>query len=195
MSQPVPQALISRNPVDWLRVFGPGAVIASLTIGTGELIFSSRGGVIFGYAILLPFLLICLLKWTLAYSAARHMVISGVHPFERWMELPIGPRGSLTVLFFLLAAAFIPVWASFHSSVLGDLLAGITGTRQYLGGATIHLWGAALLVGVLALALAGGYTALEKIQLAIVTLMLVAVVATLIAFRPDWLELDRKSVV
>lgn len=189
MSTPIPQALISRNPADWLRVFGPGAVIASLTIGTGELIFSSRGGVIFGYAILLPFLLICLLKWTLAYSAARHMVISGVHPFERWMELPFGPRGSLTVLFFLLAAAFIPVWAGFHASVLGDLLAGLTRTKQYLGGATIHLWGALLLVGVLALALAGGYAALEKIQLAIVTLMLIAVVATLIVFRPDWLEL------
>ena len=88
---PIPHALISRNPLEWLRVFGPGAVIASLTIGTGELIFSSRGGVIFGYAILFPFLLICLFKWTLAYSAARHMVIAGVHPFERWMELPVGP--------------------------------------------------------------------------------------------------------
>src|SRR3972149_11115010 len=104
MPAPVlPRALVSRNPLEWLRVFGPGAVIASLTIGTGELIFSSRGGVIFGDAILFPFLLICLFKWTLAYSAARHMVIAGVHPFERWMELPVGPRGWLTVLFSLLA--------------------------------------------------------------------------------------------
>jgi hypothetical protein len=189
MPTPIPRALVSQNPLEWLRVFGPGAVIASLTIGTGELIFSSRGGAIFGYSILFPFLLICLLKWTLAYSAARHMVISGAHPFERWMDLPIGPRGWMTILFFLLAAALIPVWVSFHSSVLGDLLAGLTGTKQYLGGATIHLWGAGLLVGVLALALAGGYAALEKIQLVIVTAMLVAVVATLILFQPDWLEL------
>jgi hypothetical protein len=169
-------------------VFGPGAIIASLTIGTGELIFSSRGGVIFGYNILFLFTLICLLKWTLAYSAARHMVISGAHPLERWMDLPFGPRGWLTVLFFLLAAAFIPVWVSFHSSVLGDLLAALTGTKLYLGGATIHLWGSALLIGVFLLAMAGGYAALEKIQLVIVASMLVAVVVALVLFNPDWLE-------
>ena len=192
---PVPRALISRNPLDWLRVFGPGAIIASLTIGTGELIFSTRGGVIFGYPILFPFLLICVLKWTLAYSAARHMVLAGVHPLQRWMDVPFGPRGWLTILFFLLGAAFIPVWVSFHSSILGELLAMLTGTRQYLGGATMHLWGSGVLLSVFALAIAGGYAALEKTQLVIIAGMLVAVIATLIWFGPDWLELLRGFVV
>jgi hypothetical protein len=195
MPSPVPSALISRNPLDWLRVFGPGAIIASLTIGTGELIFSSRGGVIFGYGILFPFLMICVLKWTLAYSAARHMLIAGVHPFERWMDLPVGPRGWLTILFFLLAAAFIPVWMSFHASVLGDLIAYLTDTKQYLGGATIHLWGAGLLIGIFVFALLGGYAALEKTQIVIVTAMLVAVIITLIIFGPDWSEFLRGFVV
>ena len=35
-----------------LRVFGPGAIIASVTVGTGETIFSPRLGAIFGYAML-----------------------------------------------------------------------------------------------------------------------------------------------
>ncbi|MEX2168658.1 MAG: Nramp family divalent metal transporter [Pirellulales bacterium] len=195
MTTPVPRALVSRNPLQWLRVFGPGAIIASLTIGTGELIFSSRGGVIFGYAILFPFLLVCILKWTLAYSAARHMVLSGAHPFQRWMDLPVGPRGWLTLLFFVLAAAFIPVWVSFHASVLGDLLAGLTGTKRHLGGATIHLWGAGLLIAIVAFALAGGYAALEKTQIVIVALMLVAVIITLLLFGPEWLEMLRGFVV
>lgn len=43
-------------------MFGPGAIIASLTIGTGELIFSSRGGALFGYRTLCLFLVILLLK-------------------------------------------------------------------------------------------------------------------------------------
>ena len=36
----------------WLAVFGPGAIIASLTIGTGELVFSSRAGALFGMDVL-----------------------------------------------------------------------------------------------------------------------------------------------
>jgi Mn2+/Fe2+ NRAMP family transporter len=195
MSTPLPRALVSRNPLAWMRVFGPGAIIASLTIGTGELIFSSRGGVIFGYAILFPILLICLLKWTLAYSAARHMVVAGVHPLESWMALPIGPRGWLPLLLVLLAATLIPVWISFHASVLGDLLAGLTGTKHHLGGATIHLWGSAVLVAIVALSLAGGYAALETIQLVIVGIMLAAVILALILFQPDWWEFLRSFVV
>ena len=191
MHSPVPSSLISRNPLQWLRIFGPGAVIASLTIGTGELIFSSRGGVIFGYSILFPFLIICVLKWTLVYSAARHMVLTGMHPMESWTALPIGPRGWLTVLFFILGITFIPVWVSFHASVLGDFFASLTGTKQYLGGATIHLWGSALLIGTLALALAGGYSALEKTQLVIITGMLASVMVTLFLFGPDWMDLLR----
>jgi Mn2+/Fe2+ NRAMP family transporter len=185
---PIPRALASSNPLAWVQVFGPGAIIASLTIGTGELIFSARGGVIFGYNILFLFTLICLLKWTLAYSAARHMVISGAHPLGRWMDLPIGPHGWLTLLFLLLALALIPVWVSFHASVLGDLVAGLTGTKRELGGATIHLWGAGLLVAVLLLALTGGYSALERVQLLVIATMLLAVIIALVLLRPDWLE-------
>jgi len=39
--------MLSGNPLSWLAVFGPGAVIASLTIGTGgiDLLFPRRGAV------------------------------------------------------------------------------------------------------------------------------------------------------
>ena len=84
----LPLALQSRNPLAWLTVFGPGAVIASLTIGSGELIFSSRGGALFGYRLLWFFLLVLLLKWALVFVTARHMVLRGAHPFQCWMELP-----------------------------------------------------------------------------------------------------------
>jgi len=36
--------LVARHPLSWLAVFGPGAIVASLTIGTGELVFSARAG-------------------------------------------------------------------------------------------------------------------------------------------------------
>ncbi len=87
-----PAALIRRNPLQWIRFFGPGAIIASITVGSGETLFASRGGSIFGYEILWIFLWIALLKWVLVYGSVRHIILSGGHPFERWTEMR-GPRG------------------------------------------------------------------------------------------------------
>ena len=60
----------------------PGAIIASLTIGTGELIFSTRGGSLFGYRVRYLFVLISFLKWGLVLATLRHMVLTGVHPYK-----------------------------------------------------------------------------------------------------------------
>ena len=77
-----PRALISGNPLRWLRFFGPGAIIASLNLGSGETLFSSRGGAIFGYRILWVFLIVALMKLVWTYSSMRHMILSGAHPFD-----------------------------------------------------------------------------------------------------------------
>jgi len=177
----------------WLALFGPGAVIASLTIGTGELIFSSRGGAIFGYRILFLFLIISILKWGLVMGTARHMVLSGVHPLRRWMELP-GPRGWLPVVLFMLAAGAIPVWVSFHAGVIGNLLGHLTNTHQANGIADL-LWGIGVLCGVLLLASCGGYSLLERIQLLVVVGMLVSVVVSLFFYNPNWASLISGALI
>lgn len=165
----------------WLAVFGPGAIIASLTIGSGELVFSSRGGALFGYHIMSVFLMVCVLKWALVFATARHLVLTGAHPFQRWMELP-GPRGWLPIVFLLLAIPAFPIFVSFHSGTVGTLLAALMG-GSYLG------WGIAILVIVGALTLLGGYKFLETIQLWVVALMLVATVLALFFIQPDWLSM------
>ena len=48
------------------------------------------------------------------------------------------------------------------------------------------MWGLAILTVVVVLAVTGGYRALERIQLVVVVLMLVAVTLALIIFQPDW---------
>lgn len=173
---------------DWLRVIGPGAVIASLTIGSGELIFSSRGGSIFGYDLLWFFLAVLALKWSLVYTSARHMVLTGAHPFQRWIELP-GPRGWLLVVLLLLALVAFPIWVSFHAATIGGLLNWLCGTESAFGGHAHYLWGAAILFAVLGLVLAGGYATLERTQLVIVGLMLAAVLWVLLRLAPPWADL------
>ena len=92
--------LFFEAPLAWLALFGPGAIIASLTIGTGELIFSTRGGALFGYRVLFLFVLISILKWGMVVAMARHMVLTGVHPYQRFLALP-GPRGWFLTLILL----------------------------------------------------------------------------------------------
>jgi len=185
---------LPRRPLGWLKVFGPGAIIASLTIGTGELIFSSRGGALFGYRILFLFVVISLLKWALVVALSRHMVLTGVHPYRRMLDLP-GPRGWLTLALLLIAAVCLPIWISFHSGVLGNLLAWMTGTSEMLGGGIDYLWGTGILAVVVVITALRGYSTLERIQLVIVAAMLLSAGATLVLYRPDWLELLKGALV
>jgi hypothetical protein len=177
-------ALTSRNPASWLTIFGPGAIIASLTIGSGELIFSSRGGALFGYQLLSLFLVVCVFKWALVFATARHMVLTGAHPFQRWMDLP-GPRGWLPLAFLLLAIVSFPIWVSFHAGTLGTLASGLL-HPQSTGTGTHLLWGMVILIVVVGLAFTGGYKRLEKLQLLFVLLMLLAVTVSLFLVHPDW---------
>jgi Mn2+/Fe2+ NRAMP family transporter len=174
----------ARNPAGWLALFGPGAIIASLTIGAGELIFSTRGGALFGYRLLGLFLLICLLKWALVFATARHIVLSGAHPFQRWMHLP-GPTGWLPMAFLLLAGLSFPVWVGFHAGTVGTLLAALTDTQAALRGASHFAWGLVVLAAVQLLVWTGSYRRLERLQLLIVAAMLACVSVSLILLRPD----------
>jgi hypothetical protein len=180
--------LLARNPVRWLAVFGPGAVLASLTIGVGELVFSTRAGALFGYRLLWLFVLVLALKWLLVFGSARHMVLSGAHPFQRWLELP-GPRGWFPLAFFLVALPCFPIWVCFHAGTLGTLCSALTGTAGAAHGGAHLLWGAGLLGGTLLLSAMGGYQALERIQLIIVMIMLGAVVVAVFFMQTDWAAL------
>jgi Mn2+/Fe2+ NRAMP family transporter len=55
-------------------------IIASVTIGSGELVWASRSGAIFGYQLLWCFLLAGVFKGVQVYVAARHMTLTGEHP-------------------------------------------------------------------------------------------------------------------
>ena len=127
---PAPSALRSRNPLNWLRFFGPGAIIASVTIGSGELVFPSRGGSIFGYHLLWIFPVCALLKWVMTYSGMRHMILSGAHPLERWNCIP-GPRGWLHLFILIIAMVFFPLSYGFLAGVLGTICMTIFGYKDW----------------------------------------------------------------
>jgi hypothetical protein len=177
-----------------LTVFGPGAVIASITLGSGELIFSSRGGALFGYRILFLFVLISFLKWGLVFAMSRHMILSGVHPYTRMMELP-GPRGWFPLMLIIIGSVTAPVWAGFFPGILGNFTSWVTGMQGQLNGAIDYVLGLPFLAGIVTLSLTGGYKALERVQMAIVAAMMVCATVSLILYKPDWLALLEGAVI
>ncbi|MBM3824169.1 MAG: divalent metal cation transporter [Verrucomicrobia bacterium] len=169
----------------WWTWVGPGAIVASLTIGAGELIFSTTAGALFRYDILWFFLLTLVAKWVLVVATARSFVLTGVHPLERWRALP-GPPGWLLWIFLLLAVACFPVWVGFHAGTVGSLIAHVTGTSGAIHHAAHYVWGMLALALTMGLVFKGGYAVLERIQLAVVGLMLVLVLISLFLIHPDW---------
>lgn len=170
----------------WVTVFGPGAIVASLTIGTGELLFSARAGSLFRYDILWLFLATCILKWALVFCTGRHLVLSGGHPLQRYCELP-GPRAWFPILLLIFGVSTFPVWNAFLSGVLGTL--GQNLAQNYDVAIDSHVFAAAAIVIITAAWLTGGYDRVERVQVVIVVTMLVAVSISVIMLNPDWVAI------
>ncbi len=182
-----PRALIRANPLLWLRFFGPGAIVASLTLGSGETLFASRGGTIFGYRILWVFLLVALMKWVLAYSGMRHMILSGGHPLYRW-SLISGPRGWFTLFMIVILLICQPIWASFLMGILGTVCTWVFGVGD------LYLWATVCGVAALVMLMLGGYDFLEKAQMVILGVMGTCIVVALFYVGPDWLAVAKGAV-
>src|SRR3972149_864102 len=102
LSEPMPEGPIVYPPLPpdpeprlwWhsLKSFGAGAIVASVTIGSGETLFASRSGALFGYTLIWCFVIGAVMKGVQVYSATRYMVLTGEHPMTHWAHLP-GPKG------------------------------------------------------------------------------------------------------
>src|SRR4030095_4012562 len=90
-----------------LRVFGPGAIIASVTVGTGETVFAPRVGAAFGYALLWVVLAAVFFKAVPLVTGRRHLVLTGEHPLRAWSRIP-GPRAWASKLIGAVSVAAFP---------------------------------------------------------------------------------------
>ncbi len=181
-------AIRSRKMIDMLKFFGPGAIMASLTIGSGETFFASRGGAIFGYAILWAFTLGTIMKGIATYTAMRYITLTGEHPMDRWAHFP-GPKGWFPFLIGALSIACFPFWLSFLPSLLGTL------TNWMFGFGDHRVWGTFFIALAIALTIMGGYDVLEKAQTIIVALLIISILFSVFYFQPDWLAVLKGSFI
>ncbi|MEP0844566.1 MAG: Nramp family divalent metal transporter, partial [Phycisphaerae bacterium] len=170
-----------------MRCFGPGAIVAAVSIGSGETLFASRSGALFGYG-LIWFIVICVAcKLVQVYGGARYMVLAGEHPMQAWARLP-GPRAWFPVILGVLSVLCFPFWMGGLAKILGtaaNWIIGIhpTDPRQEVYAA---LFGTGTLVLVVGLTLWQSYAVLEKAQTIIVAVLLASILAAVAAAPVDW---------
>ncbi len=186
-----PLDLQSGSPLKLLKFFGPGAIVASVTIGSGETFFASRGGAIFGYGLIWCAILIPFLKGFQTYSGARYMVLTGEHPLRRWGQMP-GPRGWFPFVMGALTIFSMPFWYAILSEMAGNIAAWSMGYPQSPESDFKNysvLLGCVILVFAAIIIFLSSYRGLELAQMSFIVMLLACILVSAASCRPDWLEL------
>jgi hypothetical protein len=163
-----------------LAFFGPGAIVASLTIGSGETVFATRVGAVFGYAVLWTAFITLIAKGALVYASNHYITVTGEHPMSRFARIFPGPRGWFPILLLITVVLSFPSFSSGLSIALGTYI-------QQAGFGNAQVWAVVLLLVAAALSYLGGYGPLEKVQIGVVVLLVVLVILAMFVSRPDWL--------
>ncbi len=166
-----------------LAFTGPGMILASVTIGNGEVFSASRGGAVFGMTILWTFVLCAIMKASIVYSGARYITLTGEHPFQRWAQIIPGPRNWLALVLGVLAVICFPSWAVAFLQALGQWSNWTFGTDV-----DPKLWGVAWGLVAFATVFLGSFKVVENFQTVVVGLMVLFSFVALFVSNPPWVE-------
>lgn len=149
ISFPEPDKVLKEKPsikkyVKYLAFFGPGAIVASLTVGQGQLILGPQIGAWAGFA-LLWLITINVGSYIIAYISCRFTMLSGIGIMDLFAIKT--RKGWLNWLFIIIMIVFIPVFTATIMTSLGQTLQWIFGFGHYL------IWGVGfcLLAGFMAI--------------------------------------------
>ena len=199
---PLPPDLERMSLMTLVKYFGPGAIMASITIGSGETVFASRGGAVFGFSILWLFLIGGIAKGLQVYAGARHITLTGQHPLASWNNVK-GLRVWFPLLLAAISVLCFPLWLGGLPKMLGTLVNWIVGVAEGAEGSVVRdqydfmvkMWGTGFVVVAVAITLLQTYALLEKVQGVIVGLLLASILAATVAASPDLLAVFLGSVV
>ena len=176
---PEPEEVLIEKPslkkyLRYLMFFGPGAIIASVTIGQGQLILGPQLGAWAGPR-LLWLITINIGSYIIAYLSCRYTMITGLNMMDVFSTKL---KGILNIIFILIMLIFVPIFAATIITSLGQSLAWIFGFGDYL------IWGISFALLAAVLAVAGRYRLLEYTQLIFVFILAVGAIVS-VAMIPN----------
>jgi len=142
--------------VSFLKLAGPGLIVAATGIGSGDVVSATVGGANYGVVLLWGIALGAFFKFVLSEGIARWQLATGTTALEGWAEhLPAW------VKFYF--GAYLVFWTVAVSAALTNATG--LGISNLTGGAISQPWGAVLhsLVGFTFVWL-GGYSAFERLM-------------------------------
>jgi Mn2+/Fe2+ NRAMP family transporter len=160
-----------------LKLIGPGIILAAAAIGSGELILTPRAGALFGLSIAWIIIVSVIYKLFLTLGLARYTIATGEDIFVGFSHLP-GPR-------------YWFVWIMGVIYLVGAV--GYSGISLACGSALYALfpslsmvqWAVFVVVLAYVLLLSGSYEPVEKAAFILSIVLIVGVLYSLSALRPD----------
>ncbi len=180
-----PEDLKRGSALGMFKYLGPGLIMASASIGSGEIFFASRGGAVFGYALLWTFLAAAILKGVAVYSGTRYITLTGESPFARFGQIIPGPKNWFPVLLGILAVISFPSWAGGFANFLGQWSVWTFGFGDE------QIWASVWIVLAFSTLFFAGYTYVEKFQTGVVLLLILFVFVAVIVSNPNYFEVLR----
>jgi hypothetical protein len=164
----------------YLKYFDPGAIIACMTIGAGDVVLAPRIGAwaIPAYSILWILTFAMVTKGLTAYMATRYSLLSGEHIMTYFAR--IRPRGWINVFSLILGFALLPFMIAAFLTILGNVVSTFTNTGNFI------FWGVGLGTVFALFGLVSTYRVLEKIQLVFAAFLSVGALIAVAVVHPDW---------
>jgi Mn2+/Fe2+ NRAMP family transporter len=159
----VPPTKKAPDKFSFLKLAGPGLVVAATGIGSGDVVAATVGGARYGVALLWAIALGAFFKYVLNEGIARWQLATGKTALEGWAEyLPAWVK-----VYF---GIYLVLWTVFVSAALTNATG--LGISNLTGGRISQSWGGVLhsLFGF-AFVLVGGYGGFEKMMKTLVGVM------------------------
>jgi len=181
ISYPEPLAVFTEKPslkkyLKYITFFGPGAIVASLTLGQGQLILGPQIGALLGFSILW-LITINIGSYLIAYVSCRFTMLSGISIIDLFAFKT--RKGWFNWLIIIIMLIFIPIFTASIITSLGQAIQWIMGFGHYL------IWGVlfCLLAGILVLL--GRYRLLEYSQAFFVGILAIGALFSIFYIKPD----------
>lgn len=164
----------------YLKYFGPGAVIACMTMGAGDVVLAPRIGAwaIPAYSALWIITFAMITKGLTAYLATRYSLLSGEHIMTLFARFR--PRGWINIVSLIIGFALLPFMIATFLTILGNIITLFTNVGNFV------IWGVSVGLAIALLGFASTYRAIEKIQLVFAVFLSFGALIAVAVVHPDW---------